>query len=245
MISINTGVDGIFYPPLPLKSHLLSVYCKSHSIKENIDTWYSGDSLYTYLKSGNTLDVLFLDIELLGKNGIDVAQDIRNILCDNDMIIIFISSKSSYALELFKIQPLDFLIKPITPTLLEDVMQRCIIIYERNNCKFEYHTKGLHTKLFYKDILYFYSQNKKIVIVTNKKETFEFNARLKDISSIVPHNFILIHQSYLINLDYVSVCSYECVKMQNGDVLNISQPYRKEVSKKIMQNEWEILKQSC
>jgi DNA-binding LytR/AlgR family response regulator len=226
--------------------NLLAVYCNSHSIKVIIDTWYSGDNLYSYLKSGNTLDVLFLDIELLGKkSGIDVAQDIRNILCDNDMIIIFISSKSSYALELFKIQPLDFLIKPITPVLLEDVMQRCMILYERNNCKFEYHTKGLHTKLFYKDILYFFSQNKKIVIVTNKKETFEFNARLKDVSCIVPHNFILIHQSYLINLDYVSECSYEYVKMQNGDILSISQPYRKEVSKKIMKNEWEILKQSC
>lgn len=225
--------------------NLLSVYCASHSIESNIDTWFSGDSLYTYLGSGNTLDVLFLDIELVGKNGIDVAHNIRNNLCDNEMIIVYISSKSSYAIELFKTQPLDFLIKPITPALIEDVMNRCMILFERNNSKFEYHTKGFHHKIFYKDILYFNSQNKKIVIVTNNKELHEFNAKLKDISYVVPHNFILIHQSYLINLDYVSDCSYECVKMQNGDLLNISQPYRKEVSKKIMQNEWEILKQSC
>lgn len=225
--------------------HLLSVYCSSHSIKSNIDIWFSGDSLYDYLKAGNTLDILFLDIELIGKNGIDVAQNIRTLLCDNEMIIIYISSKSSYAIDLFKTQPLDFLIKPITPTLVEDVMSRSILLFERSNSKFEYHTKGLHQKIFYKDIIYFNSQNKKIVIVTKNKDNHEFNAKLKDIASVVPHNFIPIHKSYLINLDYVSECAYEFVKMQNGDILNISLPYRKEVSKIIMQNEWERLIHSC
>lgn len=106
---------------------------------------------------------------------------------------------------------------------------------------FEYNTRGYHFKILYKDIIYFYSQNKKINIVL-KEEEMQFNGKLKNIACIVPHNFILIHQSYLINLDFVMECSYELIKMQNGTLLSISQPYRKNVRERIMQSEWERIK---
>lgn len=49
----------------------------------------------------------------------------------------------------------------------------------------------------------------------------------------------MIHQSYIINLDYMIEGSYELVKMRGGILLNISQPYRKSVRERIMQNKWE------
>lgn len=86
--------------------------------------------------------------------------------------------------------------------------------------------------------MYFYSQNKKVGIVM-KDEEVQFYGKLKEIAGKVPHNFMMIHQSFLVNLDYVEECSYEMMKMLNGSLLSISQPYRRKVREQIMQYKWE------
>lgn len=216
-------------------------YGDKYAIKIDVSVWYTGESLCSFLEKNNMVDMLFLDIELISTDGIEVGNFIREELENIDTIIVYISSKSSYAMDLFRIQPLDFLIKPLTTKAIADIMDRAIKMYEKRNLLFEYYTKGYHFKAPYKDIIYFYSQNKKINIVF-KDEELQFNGKLKDIANVIPHNFIMVHQSYLVNFDFVMECSYELIKMQNGALLNISQPYRKIVREKIMQNEWRRIK---
>lgn len=202
-----------------------------------IDIWYSGEKLCDYLRSQNAVDLLFLDIELVKMDGVAVGKYIREELQNWECTIVYISSKSSYAMSLFRVQPLDFLLKPLVLSRVEDVMERYLGNAERRNGLFEYGVRGSSYKLPYKNIVYFYSDNKKIHIVTEGDEA-EFNGKLKELASRVPHNFIMIHQSYLINLDYVRACHYETVEMQDGTVLSISQPYRKMVREHMMQNKW-------
>ena len=54
-----------------------------------------------------------LDIELISTNGIKVGKFIRDELENLEIAIVYISSKSSYAMNLFRVQPIDFLVKPI------------------------------------------------------------------------------------------------------------------------------------
>lgn len=176
--------------------------------------------------------MLFLDIELLTTDGIKVGRFIREELDNLETLIIYISAKSSYAMELFRIQPLDFLIKPLDQHKVKDVMERARKLTERRKGLFEYYSGGIYFKVMYKDILYFVSDNKKIRMVMKDGEK-EFTGKLKDIGKTVPVNFIQIHQSYLINFDCIDECTYETVKMKNGEVLSISQPYRKEVRNQI------------
>ena len=96
---------------------------------------------------------------------------------------------------------------------------------------------GYYFKVLYKDILYFSSQNKKVHLVLKDGQK-EFNGKLKEIAKKIPGNFIQIHQSYLINFDYIEECSYESVKMKNGDTIPISQPYRKSVRKQLAERVW-------
>lgn len=63
----------------------------------------------------------------------------------------------------------------------------------------------------------------------------EFYGKLRSIAENLPADFIMIHQSYIINQAFVCEYSYEAVKMVNGENLNISKPYRKETRSKIKQ----------
>ena len=94
---------------------------KTGGVKFDINIWYTGEELCEYLRQNNTLDLLFLDIELISTDGIKVGNFIREEMENMETDIIYISSNSSYAMNLFRIQPIDFLIKPLTEerTLLE------------------------------------------------------------------------------------------------------------------------------
>ncbi len=202
----------------------------------DVNVWYKGETLCTFLKN-EKLDFLFLDIELVTTDGVTVGKYIREVLDNTDIMIVYISSKSSYAMSLFKVQPLDFLIKPLKRAELYEVLNKAIRLSEQKNECFECDAKGTHYKVYYKDILFFYSQNKKVIIVTKNGE-IEFNDKLKRVVMKVPKQFLHIHQSFLVNMDFIAECSYEHMKLQNGTEINISQPYRKKVREAIMTARW-------
>lgn len=217
---------------------MLYQYGEKHGVQMDISVWYAGESLCEYLKNSKHIpDVLFLDIKLRTTNGVQVGRFIRDELDNLDTIIIYISDSSSYAMDLFRIQPLEFLIKPLDEEKIRDVMDRVVRLTEKKKGIFEYYSNGFYFKVMFKDIFYFFSQNKKIYIILRDVKK-EFNGKLKDTIPNMPGNFIQIHQSYVINFDYIDECSYDTVKMKNGDVLSISQTYRKLVRAKLAKCMW-------
>ena len=202
--------------------------------KFEIEVWYSGESLECDLKKGAELDIIFLDIELLQKNGIEIGTFIRDEMKDTDTHIVYISSKQSYAMELFKMQPLEFLVKPISAVRLREVLERSMKRKKYAESCFEYQRGSRIFRVPVKEIVYFMSMDKKILMI-KKDGQEEFYGKLKNVMEQLPAGFLMIHQSYVIHQEYVSEYSYESIKMMNGDVLSVSKPYRKEVRAKIKQ----------
>lgn len=214
---------------------------KEIEIKADVEVWYSGESIQNDLKKGIELDLLFLDIELVQKNGIAVGNFIRNEMENMQTHIVYISSKENYAMQLFKVQPLDFLIKPVSTENIREVLVRSVKQKNSADPFFEYQKGNSVFRVPVRSIAYFMSMDKKIIIVKKdekgKYAMEEFYGKLKNIAETLPADFLMIHQSYIINQAYVSEYSYEMVKMVNGENLNISKPYRKETRSKIIQHQ--------
>lgn len=214
---------------------------KEIEIKADVEVWYSGESIQNDLKKGIELDLLFLDIELVQKNGIAVGNFIRNEMENIQTHIVYISSKENYAMQLFKVQPLDFLIKPVSAENIREVLIRSVKQKNSADPFFEYQKGNCVFRVPVRNIAYFMSMDKKIIIVKKdekgKYAMEEFYGKLKNIAETLPADFLMIHQSYIINQAYVSEYSYEMVKMVNGENLNISKPYRKETRSKIIQHQ--------
>lgn len=207
---------------------------KELPVKVDVEVWYSGESILNDLGNGTQLDLIFLDIELVHKNGISVGRFIRGEMEDILTHIVYISSKQSYAMQLFKIQPLDFLIKPISNEQLKEVLDRSLKQKRSPDSYFEYQKGSSIRRIPTRDIAYFMSMDKKIkLMVKDGKE--EFYGKLKNIQEKLPADFVMIHQSYIINQLYVSEYSYDSVKMSDGTTLSISKPYRKATRSKIKQ----------
>lgn len=210
-------------------------YAEDKNIPVEIKIWYSGEGVCDYLREKQQVDILFLDIELFKMTGIQTGNFIRNSLEDRNMQIIYISGKSSYAQELFKTQPMDFLVKPITQEDIEETLDLAIKILRKNIGKFEFQIGFDFYYISFGDILYFSSEGRKIKIFTIHGEK-EFYGKLRDVSEKLSDSFLSIHHSYIINQTYVSHYAYDAVELTNGAILPISKANRKKVREQILRD---------
>lgn len=216
--------------------NMLLQYAQEKNIQVDTNVWYTGESLRDYLASGGYLDLLFLDIELFKMTGIEVGAYIRNQLDNMGLQIVYISGKASYAQQLFKTQPLDFLVKPILQEQMNEVIDMALKIAKKRNERFEFQQGKDHYYIAMGDIVYLESKGRKVKVVT-KKAAFEFYGKLKKIAKCLSEDFIVIHQSYIINKEYVFRYTYEMVELIDGTILTISLANRKLVRDKLLSEE--------
>ena len=69
--------------------HIISEVCKWESIPVNIDVFYSGRELKRQVTSGTKYDIIFLDIQMKGGDGIIAAENIRKV--DDNVLLIYVS----------------------------------------------------------------------------------------------------------------------------------------------------------
>lgn len=178
-------------------------YSKTSLIDVDVEVFYSGESLISYIQNNNNFDLIFLDIELKSTTGIEVGRKIRKDFDDNISKIVFITAKNGYAEQLFDIQPLNFLRKPINETKVIECMILAIKILNLENTIFKYKSSKDTKVVKYADIYYFESMVKRIKIVSSDGEDY-FYSNLKYIKKSLPISFLSPHRSYIVNYNNVS-----------------------------------------
>jgi len=201
-----------------------------------VEVFYTGEELIVNLTSGKRYDIIFLDIELNSISGVDIGHKIRSELNDAITQIIYISSKENYAMQLFKIRPADFLVKPFSKEEIEDTFNNISrLLIEENTIEFKsgYDMNAIKIR----DIRYINSEARKLkVITTNSGESFygkidNYMVQFEDAG------LIRIHKSCVINPMHISRYTYDLVIMNDGSELNISKPYKTKVRQQLM-NIW-------
>lgn len=194
-----------------------------------IEVFYSGKDLIEYIKNENTFDLIFLGIELDKINGVEVGRFIRSDLEDYITKIIYISSENIYDRELFDVQPLDFLSKPIDIEEVIKDIKLAIKTYEKENKMFSYKIGHSNCKIPIKEIIYFESIRREIKLVSIK-ETLYFYGTMDDlIKQLSKKRFILPHRSYFVNYDKVFSIRKDEIMLCNGDVIPLSRLRIKEI----------------
>lgn len=207
---------------------VVSKILEDSQIAYAIDVFYSGEGLIAGLKKED-FNLIFLDIELTGINGVETGKYIRDILGNEQVQISYVSGKEFYAMELFAIRPINFLIKPLTYEKVEQVICKYIKLEGVVPVYFNY-KKGVDLySIPVSDILYFISDGRKIQIVTLHGEEF-FYGKMEDIyASIKNQKFLFIHKAIIVNYRYIQNLKYQEVEMVDGAEFIISQKRRRAI----------------
>lgn len=129
--------------------HHLNTYAKENCFTFTTRSFSSGESLLDALDTSPELPVLiFLDIYLENKSGIEVARSIRERGIASQ--IIFTTSSSEYAMDSYEVEALYYLHKPYTHEDFLKAMNRCMHLFEADSLQYTIRIRSKSISIFHK-----------------------------------------------------------------------------------------------
>ena len=225
-----------------LERALIDIFSKLN-IEHEIDVFFSGEELHSKMEAGAHYDLIFLDIEFAQNeiSGVEVGRLIRDVHQNHLTSIIFISWKKIYAMQLFEIQPLNFLIKPLEHEKIEAAVRKYLKITGPWSGAFTYKVGHDTFKVQIKDIAYLENNGRKVIIHLADGRREEFYGSLKSVydEQLKRFDFIFIHASYAVNYDYVMSLKFNQVLLINSTT---PLPISKHRKNEVRQQYYEIVK---
>jgi len=196
-------------------------YADYHRMEMVVDCFNSGENI---LVSKDKYNLVFLDYELAGMNGLEIAEELRKIT--NKTSIVFISDRTEFVFDAFKVNTFRFLPKTddegeIFP-LLDD-----FFAHFGNNYPLWIKSGEDIVCLNTGDIYYLEADNKRCYIHL-KEERLICNRTMAKVYNVLPKNtFSKTNRAFVVNLKHISRYNSELIVMENGDVIYPSRNYYK------------------
>lgn len=221
----------------PLAINIIKNYLDQIEDFEVINTFSNAINALNFLKS-NTVDVIFLDINMPVLDGINFIKSL-----ENPPLIIITSAYDEFAMETYELDVLDYLIKPIefprfmkalnkvnrrlenNKTLSDTTNERPYIFVKIDKKKMK--------KIFLDEILTVESLKDYLKINTLSGK-YIIHSTLSDFTNLLPTNdFIRIHRSYTVAINKIDAVEGNSVEIE-GLRYVIGRSYIEEVKQKIL-----------
>ena len=170
-----------------------------------------GESL---LSDKGEKDILFLDIEMPGMNGIFVGNELKK--ANNNIIIFIVTSYSEYLDEAMRFHVFRYLSKPLDKQRFFRNMKDAVDLYNAITIKIPVETKqGIHT-LPVSSVIAIEAQGRKITVHTTLCD-FESIHNMQYWLELLPKNrFFQTHRSFIINFEHVTDFDRNLVHMSDN-----------------------------
>lgn len=214
----------------------VSDHLKEKGILCQVDMFCSGEELLLPGIGVTKYTAVFLDINLPGINGMAAAKKIRNM--SRKIFIVFVTASWDYVLEGYKVSATRYLIKNSNCKLFRSSIDECMesIIDEMNYTvvREAFGFREGNREISLERLLYvesdlhkliFYVMEESLKIYTMYDTLGRIEKRLEG------NNFFRLHQSYLVNLKFVSSISRYKAVLANGTELAIPKARYMQVKK--------------
>lgn len=204
-------------------------------VEQIVYEFSTGESAVRWLeKHPGEIDLLFLDVEMKGINGMEAAGQIREF--DKELCIVFVTGYRDYVFDGYKVNALDYVIKPAGTERLSEVLGRVREkIFDKREENFIFKNPEGTYRIPLENISYFYSDKRKVNVVLkekDEKEAYSFYGKLDQVETQLSGAFVRIHQRYLVNPGQVTYIGGESVTV-DGKELPMSRNMKEEATVKL------------
>lgn len=170
------------------------------------------------------VDLMFLDIEMPGINGLDFIRSLRN-----PPLIILSTAYPQYALESYELDVVDYLVKPIRLERFVKAINRAKEIHQLQQApqssvesiEQEYvyiKSERRYIRVFFKDIKYIKGLKDYVMLYT-EKEKIMTAMNIKTINSQLPDSiFVRVSKSYIININFIDSIDIDFIHLGNEEI---------------------------
>ncbi len=152
-------------------------------------------------------DVVFLDVEMPGVNGLELARRVRNQRPQTR--IVFVSAYENYAIDAFAIEVVDYLLKPVSPERIAETMRRLVSTpnsaESRSDAPMDWvpcEQHGHTVPVSVQDVVYIVAERETIFVCTNH-DRYPTKFTLQELQERLPEQFLRTHRSFIANMHQV------------------------------------------
>ena len=188
-----------------------------------------------------SVDLIFVDINMPDMNGLDFVRSLTT-----THYIVFTTAHAEFALEGFKLNAIDYLLKPFSyeeftkasqkVASLVDLVERCHAAESAvaQNEAEEADKEFISVKADYKtqlvkiaDIVYLESAGEYVRLHIEGSSTITTLFRLKNMETTLPQDtFLRVHRSYIVNLKRISSYTKRRIFLENGEYIPLGENYK-------------------
>jgi len=183
-------------------------------------------------------DVVFLDIDMPGMNGLDAARELAEMR--PGLFFVFATAFPEFALEAFELYSFDYILKPFDEARIRRTVRRLRDRVAENSSRESQQSPGIlieieNQKIFIdpEEILCAESRRRKVLIKTEKGDYLTAGDLNRLEQKLNPRVFFRCHKGYLVNLKRIKTIipsgrSYDII-LDSGDRVFLSREREKEL----------------
>lgn len=201
---------------------------KLNNILVDIHPFYSGEAFEFEWQEDKSFDILLLDIQMNGLDGIELAKKIRQ--ADQELKIIFVTAIVDFIQEGYDVDAINYLLKPVKKDKLFQCLDKASKKIEMSQNSIIIETEGETKKLLHADIIYIEAVSHFLHVYT-KKEEIVTRMSLNDIEKLFPQNeFVRCHRAFIVGIQHINSIQRDFMKMENSSEVPISRRQYKLVN---------------
>lgn len=188
----------------------------------------SAESFLFEFEENKSFDILLLDIQMNGIDGIELAKRIRS--GGSDIQIIFVTGYDKYISKGYDVAALHYLLKPVSFEKLSEVLSRAAENLSKASPSILVNAGGENLKLRLSDIFCVEAVGHTLLLTCADGE-ISVNQSLSAFKSIIGSDFIYTHRSFIVNLEHISRITKTDVILDNGKAVPVSRRMYDDINK--------------
>ena len=199
---------------------LVGRWAKGNNVKAAIEMFGSAENFKLARGAGKEYDILLLDIQMGGQNGVELARDLRG--NGENLAIIFITGFADYMSDGYDVSALHYLMKPLKEDKLFTALDKALANFQKTPRTIIFPKTGGGTKIKADDIIYAEVLSHTVMLNLANGAKEEFSMRLSDMENLLGDGFFRCHRSFVVSMKYVRRVTKTAILLDGGRELPLS-----------------------